>query len=298
MSAVSRLAAPERQPASTSRFDDGGHFRFEIPSVEGPKALAAVLEEGTRRGVRVNRVSQGSGGMLLTRAELREMAELGRAAGTEVCLFVGPRGSYSTGVFAHTAAGEGVAWGIQGDAQLAAAVADVERSIEEGIRSFLVADIGLMARLHALQERGDLPGTVTWKISAAIPASNSETLRVLVGLGATTINVPADVSARQLHELRSAVPVPLDLYLEAPDGMGGTIRFPEAGDLIRTGAPMYVKLGLANARGVYPSGGHLEDVAVSQAVEKVRRAHIVSEMLPDDLVQSPNAVSGPGIPEL
>lgn len=235
--------------------------------------------------------------MLQTRGELREMAVMGKQAGTEVCLFVGPRGSYTTGVFAHTAAGEGVAWGIQGDAQLNAAVVDIQRAIAEGIRSFLVADIGLMARLGALQHGGDIPASVTWKISAAIPASNSETLRLLTELGATTINVPSDISAWQLHEMRNAVSAPLDLYLEAPDGMGGTIRFPEAAELIAIGAPMYIKLGLANARGVYPSGGHIDDVASSQAAEKVRRAEIASDWIPSELTQSPNAFSGPGIPE-
>lgn len=297
MSGLAPLTTAQAIPVSDARFDDGGAYRIEIPSVEGPAAMAAVLEAGAQRGVRVNRISQGSGAMLQTRAELREMAALGRDGGTEVCLFVGPRGVYGTGLLAHLPAGESIAWGIQGDAQLAAAVADVERAVGEGIRSFLIADIGLMARLRALQVRGDLPDTVTWKISAAIPASNSDTLRILADLGATTINVPSDVSAWQLHELRRAVPHPLDLYLEAPNGMGGTIRFPEAAQLLAVGAPMYLKLGLANAQGVYPAGRHLEKVVIDQAVEKVRRAEIAIEQLPAEFVQSPNAGSGPGIPE-
>jgi len=296
MSAVSPLTPAASVPRSSLTFEDGGVFRFEIPSVEGPGAFAAVLEAGAKRNVRVNRISQGSGAMMQTRGEMREMAVMGKEAGTEVCLFVGPRGSYATGVFAHTAAGESVAWGIQGDDQLAAAVTDIERAIGEGIRSFLIADFGLLARLGALQKRGDIPDTVTWKASAALPASNSETIRVLDGLGASTINVPSDISAWQLYELRQATSLPLDLYLEAPDGMGGTIRYPEAAELIAVGAPMYIKLGLANGRGVYLSGGHLEDVAVLQAAEKVRRAEMALDWIPDELVQSPNAFGGPGIP--
>ena len=31
-------------PTSSQRFPDGGHYRIEIPSVEGPAAMAAVIE--------------------------------------------------------------------------------------------------------------------------------------------------------------------------------------------------------------------------------------------------------------
>ena len=48
-------------PADEGTFDDGGRFRIEIASVERPDVLQVVVEEATRRGVHVNRVSQGSG---------------------------------------------------------------------------------------------------------------------------------------------------------------------------------------------------------------------------------------------
>ncbi len=78
-------------PDSPKRFPDGAQYRVEIPSVEGPNALAAVLAEAEARRVRVHRVSQGSGILLLTDAEIREMARLGAQARVEVSLFVGPR---------------------------------------------------------------------------------------------------------------------------------------------------------------------------------------------------------------
>jgi hypothetical protein len=31
-------------PASDKRFPDGSHYRFEIPSVEGPAVMKALLE--------------------------------------------------------------------------------------------------------------------------------------------------------------------------------------------------------------------------------------------------------------
>jgi hypothetical protein len=42
---------------------------------------------------------------------------------------------------------------------------------------------------------------------------------------------------------------------------------------------VHLKFGLRNARSVYPSGIHLEEVAVAQAREKVRRAALAERLL-------------------
>ena len=87
-----RGISPEPVPAASGlRFPDGAHFRIEIPSVEGPGVLRAVLDQAKAEGITVNRVSQGSGAMLLSGAELDEMAGLAADHGIEVSLFVGPR---------------------------------------------------------------------------------------------------------------------------------------------------------------------------------------------------------------
>ena len=83
------VTGQDREPA----FPDGAAFRIEIPSVEGPRVLEAVLRAAEAEGITVNRVSQGSGAMLL-------------------------------------------------------------RATEEGIRSFLVADLGLLRAVTQAQARG------------------------------------------------------------------------------------------------------------------------------------------------
>jgi hypothetical protein len=93
-------------PTSPKRFPDGAQYRVEIPSVEGPNALAAVLEEAEKLGVLIHRISQGSGIMLLTDAEIREMAKLGAEAGIEVSLFVGPRAAWDTGAITWHGSGD------------------------------------------------------------------------------------------------------------------------------------------------------------------------------------------------
>ncbi len=44
-------------PTSTASFPDGAHYRVEIPSVEGPAALRAVIEAAEGSGAPVHRVS-------------------------------------------------------------------------------------------------------------------------------------------------------------------------------------------------------------------------------------------------
>jgi len=48
-----------------------------------------VLEAAKALKVPIHRVSQGSGVMLLTREEIREMARMGQEERIEVCLFCG-----------------------------------------------------------------------------------------------------------------------------------------------------------------------------------------------------------------
>ena len=106
---LSDLGLPARDlselPDSEKRFPDGAQYRVEIPSVEGPRVLEAVLEEAQRRGVQLHRVSQGSGIMLLTDAEIHEMCDMAREAGLELSLFVGPRACWETGAAVISGAG-------------------------------------------------------------------------------------------------------------------------------------------------------------------------------------------------
>jgi hypothetical protein len=282
-----------------NRFPDGAAFRVEIPSVEGPRVLEAVLRAAETEGITVNRVSQGSGAMLLRAAELRDMAHAGHEAGVEVCLFVGPRERYGTGAHARSEDGRAHGDQVRGLRQLGYALEDVLRATEEGIRSFLVADLGLLRALTTAQAQGALPANCVWKISASMSPSNPVTLTILAELGASTINIPADVTISELADMRAAVSLPLDLYVESSDPLGGVVRGQELGDLVRTGAPLYAKFGLRNAQAVYPSGHHLDQIACANAVEKVHRAAVALEWLDrlsPGLVQSKPGAAGLGVP--
>jgi hypothetical protein len=67
--------------------------------------------------------------------------------------------------------------------------------------------------------------------------------------------------------------------VEAPDDLGGFMRYYEIAELVQVCAPVYLKFGLRNSPNIYPSGGHLLTVATAMAVERVRRAELGLELL-------------------
>ena len=266
-------------PESEKRFPDGAQYRVEIPSVEGPRVLEAVLDEAEKRGVQLHRISQGSGIMLLTDSEIREMCAMAREAGLELSLFVGPRASWETGATVISGAGKTLGAQHRGQDQLAYALEDVLRGVELGLRGVLVADAGLLWVLRDLKKSGVLPEDLVVKVSVQLSAANAAAIKSMEDLGADTYNVPTDLSLAQLAAMRTVSDLPLDVYVEVPDDFGGFVRHYEIPDLVRVAAPVFVKFGLRNAPNIYPSGTHLEPTAIALGRERVRRAEIGLSML-------------------
>jgi hypothetical protein len=137
-------------------------------------------------------------------------------------------------------------------------------------------------------------------LSVAMAPSNPAALAVLAELGATTVNIPSDVTIAELAELRAATPLPIDLYVESPDSLGGVVRGNELAELAAVGAPLYAKFGLRNSRHLYPAGDHLVDEAVAIARTKVARAAVALEWarrLDGALVQSRPGAVGLRVPQ-
>ena len=261
-------------PSSSLRFDDGQAWHIEIPSCEGPLTLAAVIDESKNRGVPVHRVSQGSGIMLQTDTEIREMLEMGAEHQIEICLFVGPRASWDTGVQASSTGGRAVDGALRGADQLAYGLSDILRGVELGLRSVLIADLGLLDVVGKLKKSGDLPAYLIVKVSASLPVANPATARLMEDLGATTLNLPVDLSLPMLAAIRSTVDLPLDLYMEASDDFGGVVRHYEIPAVVRVAAPVHLKFAVRNAPNIYPAGQHLSATVEAMARERVRRAEI------------------------
>jgi hypothetical protein len=276
--ALERLRLPAGDahdlPTSAKRFADGAAWRVEIPSCEGPAAMEAVVAAAAEHAITIHRVSQGSGIMLQTDAEIRRMAALGREHAIEVCLFVGPRANWDVGIQAGTKGGSVLGSALRGADQLAYGIDDVLHGWSLGITSVLVADLGQLKVLGDMRRAGDLPPEFVLKVSVTLAAANPATARLLEDLGATSINLPVDLSLAQIAAIRRAIDTPIDFYVESPDDFGGTVRHYETAELVRVGAPIYLKYGLRNAPPLYPSGQHLEATVVALSRERVRRAAI------------------------
>ena len=302
---LERRGLPGRDPAdcptSVKRFPDGGQYRIEIPSTEGPRALAAVLSEAGKRNVPIHRVSQGSGIMLMTDEEITEMLEIGSKAGIEVNLFIGPRATFDVGAQAFSAAGKSLGLSLRGADQLVYAMEDVKRAVRQGLRSVLVSDIGILQIVANMRSAGDLPVDLIIKTSVMMAPANPAAARVLELLGANTINIPSDLSVPQIASIRAAIETPIDFYVEAPDNIGGFVRYYEIPELIRVASPIYLKFGLRNAPDVYPAGTHLENTVIALSRERVRRAAIAREIIArycPEAAMSPLKAKDLGVPAL
>jgi hypothetical protein len=138
-----------------------------------------------------------------------------------------------------------------------------------------------------------LPADMQFKLSVMIGSANPASIRLMEKLGASTFNIPTDLTLAQIAAIRQAIDIPLDIYVEAPDDLGGFVRLYEIPEIVRIAAPVYIKFGLRNAPNIYPSGSHIEHVAVALSRERVRRARIGMDILqryyPEAVMSAPGA---------
>lgn len=272
--------AVREQAPSAHTFEDGNsRFRIEIPSVESPEAFRAALDQAQIEGISINRISEGSGISMLKDDEILEYAQLGNEAGVEVCLFVGPRAPWNANATAMLGDGGNVGWRHTSVGDLFHAYDDVVRAVELGIRSFLIADEGLLSVLGTARADGDLPADMVLKASALMGIANPINARLLEKLGANSINVLSDTSLGELAAFRTMLGSPIDLYIESPDNLGGFMRYHDLPSIVRIASPVFLKFGLRNAPGLYPTGLHLKPLEVNSTRERVRRAAIGVERL-------------------
>jgi hypothetical protein len=279
--ALKKLKLPlvDASTPSLSTFEDGAQYRIEIPSTESPQAFRTVLEEADKLDCPVHRISQGSGIQMLSDDEIREMAQIGADRNIEVCLFTTPRAGFDIGGAWNAPVGKFIQWQVRGADQLRYSLDDIYRAVELGIRSVLIADVGLIKMIKDLRDSGDLPADLVVKSSAVMMPANPASAKLMEDIGSDTVNVSTDLSVAQLSAIRQVVTKPLDIYIEAPDGIGGFVRHFETPDMIKFAAPIYVKLGLRNSPDIYPSGKHLETTALNLSQERVRRSKLVYELI-------------------
>lgn len=286
-------------PSSTKRFPDGAQYRVEIPSTESPAALEAILEEAQSYDLIIHRVSQGSGVMLLTDEEIRAMASLARPQGMEISLFARPNAAWDTGAMTAASAGKTGSPRLRGEDQLVYCLEDVQRAANLGIRSVLLADEGALWVAGEMRKAGVLPADMQFKISVMMASANPASIRLMENLGANTYNIPTDLTLAQIAAIRQAIDIPLDIYVEVPDDLGGFVRLYEVPEIVRIAAPVYIKFGLRNAPNIYPVGKHIESLSIALSRERVRRTKLGLDLLQryyPDAIQSKAGAPGLAIP--
>lgn len=265
------IGVPEGE--SEKRFSDGGQYRFEVPGIQRPGAMRALLDAMEEHDVRVHRVTQTKGIMLLTDGEIEEMAELAREAGIELFLSVGPRATYDTSASARTPEGSRIGYRLRGYDNLVYAVEDVRRAAELGVRGIVVYDEGLLWVLGRMRGDGEIPADLHFKVSAHCGHGNPASARLLQDIGADSLNPVRDLQIPMLAAIRDAIDISIDVHTENPRSSGGFIRHYEVPDIIRYASPVYLKTGGSVA------GHHGWDTTESQARERIRQVVLVKDMI-------------------
>lgn len=269
---------------SDKRFADGGQYRFEVPGIQGPKVMKALLEAMEGYGVYLHRVTQTQGIMRLTDQEIAGMVECAADYGTDLILAIGPRATTDTSASVNTPEGVRMGYRLRGQEQIIRAVEDVKRAARLGCRGFLVYDEGCLWLLNEMRKTGELPAECHFKISAHAGHGNPCSAKVLEMLGANSINPVRDIQLQMLAAMRQAVDCPIDIHTENPKSTGGFIRHYEVPEMIRIAAPIYLKTGGSVAQ--THSWDSTEDDARKRAKQVSLVKRIIDEYYPE-AVQSP-----------
>ena len=230
-------------PTSDKRFADGGQYRFEVPGIQSPKVMKALLEAIESYGLYLHRVTQTQGIMRLTDKEIAQMVELADQYQTDLILAIGPRATTDTSASVHTQEGVRMGYRLRGQEQVVRAIEEVKRAARLGCRGFLVYDEGCLWVLGKAREAGEIPTDCHFKVSAHAGHGNPCSAALLREIGADSVNPVRDIQLQMLAAMRQAIDCPIDIHTENPKSTGGFIRHYEVPEMIRIAAPIYLKTG-------------------------------------------------------
>lgn len=260
-------------PTSEKRFPDGAQYRWEVPGIQGPASMCALLEDSESRGLVLHRVTQTKGIMTLLDEEILEMTDLAKKHRVELVLACGPRAVYDTGAMVRTAEGIRMGYRLRGQEQIVRAIEDIKRGTELGCRAFLIYDEGLLWVLNEMKKREELPLETHFKLSAHSGHGNPCSAKLLENIGASTLNLVRDIQVEMYAAVRQTIDIPLDMHTENPASSGGFIRHYEIPEILRVAAPMYLKTGGSVAK------THSYDTSVAEARMRAKQVALVQRVI-------------------
>ena len=279
---------------SSKRFGDGGQYRFEVPGIQSPKTMSALLKESIKQNVFIHRVTQTKGIMMLTDDEIKKMVDLAKIYKCELFLAVGPRATYDTSATVHTQEGSRIGYRLRGYDNLVYAIEDVKRACRFGVRGILLYDEGLLWVLNKMRAEGEIPDNVHFKLSAHAGHSNPASAKLLESQGLNSFNPVRDLQIPMIAAIRDACDMTLDLHTENPKSTGGFIRHYEVPEFIKVAAPVYLKTGGSVA------ANHNWDTTEKEAIARIKQVLLVKRMIDEycpDAIASPNESDDLAIPE-
>ena len=260
-------------PSSEKRFSDGGQYRFEVPGIQGPGPMKALLEQLDEYEIQIHRVTQTQGIMRLLDSEIEAMLNYAERWKVELVLATGPRATTDTSASVNTPEGVRMGYRLRGQDQVIRAVEDIRRAAHLGCRSFLVYDEGLLWLLNHMRQDGFIPADCKFKVSAHMGHGNPCSARLLEEIGANSLNPVRDIQLQMLSALRQAINIPIDIHTENPKSTGGFIRHYEVPEMIRIAAPIYLKTGGSVA------ATHSWDTTESDAKKRAKQVALVKRVI-------------------
>ena len=265
---------------SDKRFKDGGQYRFEVPGIQSPKTMNALLKESVKNNIFIHRVTQTKGIMMLTDEEIKEMVNLAINYGCELFLAVGPRATYDTSATVQTKEGSRIGYRLRGYDNLVYAIEDVKRACRLGVRGILLYDEGLLWTLNKMRIAGEIPLNVHFKLSAHAGHSNPASARLLEDIGLNSLNPVRDLQIPMIAAIRQAIEIPIDLHTENPQSTGGFIRHYEVPDFIKVASPVYLKTGGSVA------ANHNWDTTEKEAIARIKQVKLVKRVIDEYLPEA------------
>lgn len=269
---------------SDKRFDDGGQYRFEVPGIQSPKTMKALLAESVKQNIFIHRITQTKGIMMLADEEIKEMVDLAINYGCELFLAVGPRATYDTSATVHTKEGSRIGYRLRGYDNLVYAVEDVKRACRLGVRGILLYDEGLLWVLNQMRRDGEIPENVHFKLSAHAGHSNPASAKLLESQGLNSFNPVRDLQIPMIAAIRDSCDMAIDLHTENPKSTGGFIRHYEVPKFIKVASPVYLKTGGSVA------ANHNWDTTEKEAIARIKQVALVKRIINEyclDAVVSP-----------
>lgn len=260
-------------PTSQKRFKDGAQYRFEVPGIQGPGAMKALLEQLEKYEIAIHRVTQTKGIMTLLDSEITEMVRMAREYQVQLILAIGPRATTDTSASVHTPEGQRMGYRLRGQEQIVRAVEEVKRAAGLGCRGFMVYDEGFLWLLNEMRKQGEIPADAHFKISAHTGHGNPCSAKLMESIGANSFNPVRDIQLQMLAAIRQAIDIPIDIHTENPASSGGFIRHYEVPEMIRTAGPIYLKTGGSVAK------THSWDTTADDAKKRAKQVALVKRMI-------------------